>query len=153
MSSVRCFLFTVAISGSLALWGCSQQSNRPSQGGPPTQSGVGSSQQDALDRRLQQVETINVSQSKELKKLQSRVDQLSQELSNSQRARNVTPTRTAPPSVAAWRLLKKGMTKPQVTQLLGTPSKINAGGVLDFWYYGLGSVSFSDDGVFGWSEP
>jgi len=45
------------------------------------------------------------------------------------------------------------MTKPQVTQLLGTPSKINAGGVLDFWYYGLGSVSFSDDGVFGWSEP
>jgi len=152
MSSVRCFLFTVAISGSLALWGCSRQSNPPS-GGPPTQSGVGSSQQDALDRRLGQLETINVSQSKELKKLQSHVAQLSQELSNSQRAKNVAPTRTGQPSVSAWRRLKKGMTKPQVTQLLGTPSKISVGCLLEFWSYGRGQVKFDDDGVYGWDEP
>ena len=36
---------------------------------------------------------------------------------------------------ANWKLLRKGMTKQEVEQILGEPPKINASINGDFWYY------------------
>jgi hypothetical protein len=57
---------------------------------------------------------------------------------------------------ANWRKLTKGMSKNDVTHLLGEPTRINSGGILDFFYYGErgGRVQFTEaGGVDGWSEP
>lgn len=60
--------------------------------------------------------------------------------------------------ISNWRQLKMGMTTSQVREILGEPEKIDAGGVLTFWYWdypGGPSVQFySDSGrLYGWSEP
>lgn len=55
-----------------------------------------------------------------------------------------------------WRLLQKGMTKDQVRDILGAPSKISSQIQADWWYYkdGLdGNVMFYDNRLVAWDEP
>lgn len=59
--------------------------------------------------------------------------------------------------ISLWRQLNRQMSKAQVEQLLGPPTKINEAGVITFWYYGYplgGWVDFNSSGsVSGWKEP
>ena len=58
-----------------------------------------------------------------------------------------------------WRRLRRGMTKDQVTELLGEPEKVDTGIALIFWYWGYptsgASVDFDANSsrLVGWSEP
>ncbi len=55
-----------------------------------------------------------------------------------------------------WRLLTRGMSKAQVTSLLGEPIEITVFSSGQFWYYPDalgGSVTFRRAKVSGWSEP
>lgn len=55
-----------------------------------------------------------------------------------------------------WRLLRKGMTKAQVKGLLGAQEKIDAGGPIENWNWGVPvgpRVTFCDEKLYGWKEP
>lgn len=60
-------------------------------------------------------------------------------------------------NVELWRKLNREMSKQDVQQLLGPPTKIDDAGVLVFWYYGYptgGQVTFNKSGaIHGWREP
>ena len=59
--------------------------------------------------------------------------------------------------IGLWRKLNRQMSKEQVRQLLGEPTRIEAGGVLVFWHYGYptgGRVTFRENGsIYGFNEP
>jgi hypothetical protein len=54
-----------------------------------------------------------------------------------------------------WRYgLKKGMTKEEVRDLLGEPSKVDVYSFYENWYYPKGKVEFSEKGfITSWNEP
>jgi len=58
-----------------------------------------------------------------------------------------------------WRKLKKGMSKEEVEQLLGSPSDVSEYGSFTVWRYqspsgGIGTVRFSANSrAEGWNEP
>jgi hypothetical protein len=61
-------------------------------------------------------------------------------------------------NISLWRQLSKGMTQSQVEDVLGSPTKIEGGGVLTTWNYGSpglgGYITFDDKGrIYSWSEP
>jgi hypothetical protein len=101
-----------------------------------------------------------------IRRLEARIIQLEQRLAALEE--NTTTEKTVKQSSSsaeglrdkqAWRQLKIGMTKNEVTAILGEPPKINASNMGDTWFYpdslgGLGSVSFRDrETVNSWSEP
>ena len=54
-----------------------------------------------------------------------------------------------------WRLLRKGMSKGQVTEILGEPEKVEARGLFEYWRWKppLGpSITFYDEKLYGWDE-
>ena len=56
--------------------------------------------------------------------------------------------------IGLWRKLNRQMSKDQVRQLLGEPTRIEDGGVLVFWHYGYGRVTFRENGsIYGFNEP
>jgi len=63
------------------------------------------------------------------------------------------------PDKLTWRKLKKGMSKEEVEQLLGSPSDVDEYGSHTVWRYkppygGIGIVRFSENSrAEGWSEP
>lgn len=67
------------------------------------------------------------------------------------------PRRPRWQNLALWRQLDRAMSKDQVQQLLGQPTKINNLGSLVYWYYGYpsgGHVIFdSSSKLYGWTEP
>ena len=56
-----------------------------------------------------------------------------------------------------WRKLRSGMSKSEVTDLLGEPTRIDNFGIFEDWQYGLGggaSVRFSSEArLDSWHEP
>ena len=56
-----------------------------------------------------------------------------------------------------WKMLKKGMSKKKITELLGEPGKKTSGSYGETWFYPDvlgGQVSFNKHGsAFGWNEP
>lgn len=95
----------------------------------------------ALERRVAQLEDL-------VKQLDKRVRQLEE--------RN-TPIISVPPSKAAWRQLRTGMTFSEVRALLGEPGKVATYEVFVCWYYPDildGEVRFKPEGhVISWREP
>jgi hypothetical protein len=99
---------------------------------------------------------------KENQDLRSRLAKVEAQLAGKVDGPEGTPSKNdALPTKAAWRKLKAGMRAQEVADLLGDPERVEASGVLTFWYYtrthGSGpppSVSFSanDMTVYGWRE-
>jgi len=60
-------------------------------------------------------------------------------------------------NLSLWRQLNRQMSKAQVEQLLGQPTRVSEGGALSFWYYGYpigGHVAFDRNGaIHSWQEP
>jgi hypothetical protein len=109
--------------------------------------------------RAQDTDRMTAGLEKRVKQLEQKVAQLEALLLNGQ-----TPKTRSEPSSSGnwrnkdnWRSLQKGMTKLQVTQLLGEPPKVNVDSYGDTWYYPNalgGQVSFSDSDLLKtWSEP
>lgn len=72
-------------------------------------------------------------------------------------SRPVAAAPAAPPALADWQALRKGMTWSQVSAVLGKPGKKRIGVMSEIWFYpdaDGGSVEFDRDGrVSGWNEP
>jgi hypothetical protein len=101
-----------------------------------------------------------------IRRLEARITQLEQRLAALEEKTTTDKTVKQSSSSAEgwrdkqrWRQLKIGMTKDEVTAILGEPPKINASNSGDMWFYpdglgGLGSVSFRNrETVTSWSEP
>jgi len=69
----------------------------------------------------------------------------------------VPPARPKWKDVSLWRGLSHGISKDDVTRILGAPEKVYDQGIQVTWYYGYplgGEVTFGKDGrVESWSEP
>lgn len=53
-----------------------------------------------------------------------------------------------------WRKLERGMSKDEVSQILGEPDDIMTSGPSSYWRYANGgSVNFYDEDLDGWHEP
>ncbi len=92
--------------------------------------------------------------------LQRRTDDLERRVGELEALIRVEPSRSgavpaSPTSqdVANWRRLRRGMKMDEVRKLLGEPANVNAGPFTVWQYPGGASVTFSDDKVYGWSEP
>jgi outer membrane murein-binding lipoprotein Lpp len=102
-----------------------------------------------------------------IRRLEARITQLEQRLAALEEEKKTTDKTVKQSSSSAekwrdkqtWRQLKIGMTKAEVTAILGEPPKINASNIGDTWLYpdglgGLGSVSFRNrETVNSWNEP
>lgn len=86
--------------------------------------------------------------------LNSRILQLEKQLSDCANV-NTPSIQNVPADKAAWRKLKKDMSKDQVKQLLGEPVTIHRFDSFEVWNYNkYSNVQFDDDGnVTGWREP
>lgn len=69
------------------------------------------------------------------------------------------PIAAVPPTIVAWRQIKKGLSRETVRIFLGEPRKI-VGGDFEVWFYGTNSylggpatVTFYHDLVDSWNEP
>lgn len=102
--------------------------------------------QSNMDARVQKLEEAVVA-------LERRVAALESELHNQ---RSVTGV---PAGVASWRKLQKGISRSDVEQILGSPTRVNEYGPYTVWYYestsGTGRVQFNGrtQTVESWSEP
>lgn len=100
-----------------------------------------------------------------VERLEKRVEELEKIIRNLEQQISGSPAAAHKHSSSAeawknrqnWRRLRKGMSKTEVTQILGVPGKIDMGSILEFWHYDYprgGSVNFNNRGtVNGWDEP
>lgn len=102
-----------------------------------------------------------------IRRLEARIIQLEQRLAALEEEKKTTDKTVKQSSSSAekwrdkqtWRQLKIGMTKAEVTAILGEPPQINASNIGDTWLYpdglgGLGSVIFRNrETVTSWNEP
>ena len=106
--------------------------------------------------------TLFADQSSEIKKLEARIVELEKRVTKLEALLETSSKSEIKYSEkwknrSLWRKLKIGMSKYQVEILLGEPRRIDGGSVLTYWYYAEygthSEVHFSDNGVFGWTEP
>ncbi len=111
---------------------------------------------------------LNVeSQGGEIQELEKRIELLETRISVLEKAleglllESETESQTFKPhgepqkNVSVWRKLNKGMSKHEVTSLLGEAKRIDVLSFSEVWYYGVGGILWFDSrgGLDRWSEP
>jgi hypothetical protein len=108
--------------------------------------------------------TLIVSQKREIVKLKAKVSELEkkiEKLENNNSSSSSTNIKFSDKwkNISNWRKLRKNMSMNSVENLLGAPQRVDARGMISYWYYDENNKTKSrvifdhDNRVYGWAEP